>query len=273
MLVNVWWTKLCECFHASGVDAVSQSHVDELICGSFIQSHWPCITLWPISMFSRILARDSIDVPTTRVGHRRDAKSSTRPATTRRRCISIMLVMYRRSRSPSSSKTSSWMASNSRPSSSICSSVRRASGLSIIVDIGVLFGGVSQSDLDGALWRVDAGADHLALGTGDLAGAQVADLARAQPAHARVTDAHPAAEGQRGARLLTGHQDRLRPVALGLDLAVEEADRAPLAALAVADDVGGLEALHVQAIAVAVALPVLGHRLEHRPRSAHERLA
>ena len=31
--------------------------------GSLIQSHWACRTLWPISMFSRILARPSISVP------------------------------------------------------------------------------------------------------------------------------------------------------------------------------------------------------------------
>ena len=37
---------------------VSHSQVEEWISGSFIQSHWPCMTLWPISMFSRILAAD-----------------------------------------------------------------------------------------------------------------------------------------------------------------------------------------------------------------------
>ncbi len=82
-----------ECFHASAVEAESQSQVEELIWGSFIQSHWPCITLWPISMFSRILARESIDVPAICAGLNRDASSSTRLITTRRRCISIMLVM------------------------------------------------------------------------------------------------------------------------------------------------------------------------------------
>ena len=35
---------------------MSHSQLLEWISGSFIQSHWPCMTLWPISMFSRILA-------------------------------------------------------------------------------------------------------------------------------------------------------------------------------------------------------------------------
>ena len=82
-----------ECFHASGVEAESQSQVEELIWGSFIQSHWPCITLWPISMFSRILASDSVVVPAIHAGRWREASRSTRARTTSRRCISIMLVM------------------------------------------------------------------------------------------------------------------------------------------------------------------------------------
>ena len=57
-----------ECFHASLVEAVSQSHEEEWIWGSFIQSHWPCMTLWPISMFSRILAAEREAVPATQAG-------------------------------------------------------------------------------------------------------------------------------------------------------------------------------------------------------------
>src|SRR3954447_10200556 len=237
--------------------------------GSFIQSHWPCITLWPISMFSRILAIESAVVPATHAGLRRDASSSTRPSTTSRRCISIIDLMERRARPPSSAKTSSWIASNSLPSCSICSSVSRASGLSIIVSMLVL----SEGDLDGALGCVDAGAHDLALGAGDLARAEVADLARAELSDARVADAHPAAVGQRGAGLLAGHEHRLGAVALGLDAAVEELDRAALAELAVALADDGLEALHVQAIAVAGLLPVLAHRVEHVARAREEGLA
>src|SRR3954469_9899107 len=185
-----------------------------------------------------------------------------------------MLTMYLRSRSPRSSKTSSWIASNSLPSSSICSSVRRASGLSIIVAMRrVLCRSGSQGDLDGALGRVDAGADHLALAPRDLAGAQIADLAGAELSDTGVADAHPAPERERRAGLLARDQDRLGAVALRLDVAVDEADLAAVTALAVADGVRRLEALHVQEIAVAVGVPVLGHRVEHRFGPAHERLA
>src|SRR3954454_15295713 len=269
--------KLWECFPAPAVDAESQSQVEELIWWSFIQSHWPCITLWPISMFSRILASESIEVPSSHVGQRREANSTTLPPTTSRRCISIMLTMYLRSRSPRSSKTSSWIASNSRPSSSICSSVRRARGLSIIVAMAELDSVVvclsSESDLDGALGGVDAGAHHLSLAARDLPGAQVADLAGAQLAHARVADAHAASERQRRTGLLARDQDRLRSVAGSLDIAVDEADRPALAALPVTHGVRRLEALHVQAVAVAVGLPMLGHRIEHSFGAADERLA
>jgi hypothetical protein len=75
------------------VEAVSQSQVEEWMSGSFIQSHWPCMTLWPISMFSRILAIESVAVPATHAGLKREAKSSTRPITASRRCISIIDVM------------------------------------------------------------------------------------------------------------------------------------------------------------------------------------
>ena len=71
--------KLWEWRHASAVEAVSQSHARELITGSFIQSHWPCMTLWPISMFSRILARPRVAAPSAHGTRQRDAISSARP--------------------------------------------------------------------------------------------------------------------------------------------------------------------------------------------------
>jgi hypothetical protein len=70
---------LWECFHASAVEAESQSQVADEIWGSFIQSHWPCMTLWPISMFSRTLAIESSAVPASQAGRRREASSSTPP--------------------------------------------------------------------------------------------------------------------------------------------------------------------------------------------------
>ena len=50
-----------------GAAGVTKSHsqVVEWMSGSRIQSHWPCSTLCPISMFSRILARLSSVVPAT----------------------------------------------------------------------------------------------------------------------------------------------------------------------------------------------------------------
>src|SRR5947208_11764701 len=116
------------------------------------------------------------------------------------------------------------MASNSRPSSSICSGVRRASGLSITAT-------PSQLDDDAPLRRVDAGADHLALGARDLAVAQVAQLALAELSDARVADALATAVGQVEALILTGDEDRGRAVALDLLLALGEDDAAALALL------------------------------------------
>src|SRR4051794_1352 len=127
-----------------------------------------------------------------------------------------------------------------------------------------------ELDLDGPLRGMDAGANRLAFVAADLAAAQVADPARAQRSHARGADALAAAVGQVQAGLLAGDQDRRATVALRLAVALEELDRAALALLAAADL--GLEALHVHAVAVAVALPVLVHRVEHLCRTGDERL-
>src|SRR3954469_6689376 len=156
------------------------------------------------------------------------------------------------------------MASNSRPSSSSCSSVRRASGLSITV-------APSEFDDDAPLRRVDAGADHLALRAGHLAVAQVADLALAELADARVADPLAAAERQVEALVLAGDEDRGRAVGLDLLLALGEDDATALALLGEAEL--GLEALHVQLVAVAVRVPVVEHRVEELARAGDERLA
>ena len=60
---------------------MSHSHVEEWISGSFIQSHWPCMTLWPISMFSTILARPSVAAPAHQAERFELAARITRPAT------------------------------------------------------------------------------------------------------------------------------------------------------------------------------------------------
>ena len=77
--------KLWEWRQASAVEAVSQSQARELITGSFIQSHWPCMTLWPISMFSRILAMPSVAAPSAHGTRQREAISSARPISASRR--------------------------------------------------------------------------------------------------------------------------------------------------------------------------------------------
>lgn len=66
--MKVWWISLWLCFHWLAGEALSHSHAVEWILGSRIQSHWPCMTLWPISMFSRILATDSPAVPSHHAG-------------------------------------------------------------------------------------------------------------------------------------------------------------------------------------------------------------
>src|SRR3954469_25269814 len=79
MFVYVWWISLCECFQPSAVEALSHSHVVEWISGSRIQSHWPCMTLCPSSMFSRILATESAVVPASHAGGNSDTSRAARP--------------------------------------------------------------------------------------------------------------------------------------------------------------------------------------------------
>src|SRR3954447_21139118 len=166
------------------------------------------------------------------------------------------------------------MASNSRPSSSICSGVSRARGLSISIIWGMrVLGRGSQGQLDGALGGVDARAHHLPGRAGDLAGAQVAHLAGAQAPDARVADPHAAAVGQRGAGLLPRDEDRRGAVAVRLDAARGQPDRAARAELRVARADDGLEALRVQARRFTLALPVLAERVEEVAVPAREGLA
>ena len=91
--MKVWWTKLWECFHWSAGQVLSHSQVPEWISGSFIQSHWPCMTLWPISMFSRILPAASMAVPATQAGGKELANRVTRAATMSRRWTAMIRVM------------------------------------------------------------------------------------------------------------------------------------------------------------------------------------
>ncbi len=103
---------------------MSHSQLLEWISGSFIQSHWPCMTLWPISMFSRILAIPSMAVPAKKAGLYLLANSVTRPAAARRRWMVISRLMYAASAAPRDSSISARIASSSRPSSSTCADER-----------------------------------------------------------------------------------------------------------------------------------------------------
>ena len=58
---------------------MSHSNSLESSAGSFIQSYWPCITLWPISMLSRIFDSARAAVPPSQAGGSQPANSSVRP--------------------------------------------------------------------------------------------------------------------------------------------------------------------------------------------------
>src|SRR6478735_8905947 len=237
-LVKVWWISLWLCFHCELGLALSHSQAVEWIFGSRIQSHWPCMTLWPISMFSRILATDRPAVPSTHSGGSAEPRRTARDASSRRRCTVTMLRMYAASFSPRESMTSWRIASSSMPSCSMSSGVRCAVGLTgffVMTVISVPF--VSVVDVARAGGRVDAGLDGYAAGAG-LAGhrdgqravAQVADGTRPQRQHAAHADAHPAAAGHQDAGVLGGVEDRGGTVGLEGG-AVLERDGAALAGL------------------------------------------
>ena len=94
-----------------GPRAWSHSHDEEWISGSFIQSHWPCMTLWPISMFSMIFAKPSVTAPAHHAERLEPAASMTRPATSRPLWAAIVRRIYRTSRSPRESSMSRRIAS------------------------------------------------------------------------------------------------------------------------------------------------------------------
>ena len=126
----MWWTSLCECFQPSAVEALSHSQVLEWIFGSRIQSHWPCMTLCPISMFSRILAMLRPIVPATQAGGKALARRTARLPSSSLRCTSTMRRMYAASDAPRSSMMLWRIASSSTPICSTSASVRCAVGFS-----------------------------------------------------------------------------------------------------------------------------------------------
>src|SRR3954453_11234264 len=212
MFVKLWWISLWACFQPAAVDALSHSQVVEWIFGSRIQSHWPCITLCPISMFSRILATLRPTVPSTHAGGRALKSRVARLASSRRRCTVTTLRMYAESFSPRTSRMSWRIVSSSIPICSMSSGVRWAVGFSGFLVIAVMgmpllvswragLGGQlvgSVVDVARVGGGADAGLDEDAVargGGGELAVAQVAHRALAQRQHTPEADAHPAAAG------------------------------------------------------------------------------
>src|SRR3954449_11615660 len=159
------------------------------------------------------------------------------------------------------------MASSSPPMCSRSSGVRCSRRVVLIASDPA-----SEVDLDAARRGVDAGADHLAVGLLEVAGAKVADGAGAQSPDAGVADAHPAAVRQQRPRPLADYQERRRRVGVGVLAAGEEADAAARAA-----DAGGdgdwPEALEVQALRDASALEAIGQGVQQARRAAGPRLA
>src|SRR4051795_7407683 len=221
-----WWTKLCECFHCSAGCAVSHSQVEEWISGSFIQSHWPCMTLCPISMFSKILATPSIAVPASQAGFHRLASRVTRAVAASPRWTLIIRLMYAASASPRDSSISVRIASSSRPSSSTSSEVRWAYCPTSLIAMALLDVERAGPDRD-----ADAGLDTVVLLVVLVAVAQVAHGAVDEGERAGVADAHPATEGHADADRLAGLEARGGAVDLHRLLRVLECDGAALAAV------------------------------------------
>src|SRR3954451_13383353 len=264
-LVNWWWMKLWLCFHCSAGCAVSHSQVEEWISGSFIQSHWPCMTLCPISMFSKILATPSIAVPASQAGFHRLASRVTRAVAASPRWTLIIRLMYAASASPRDSSISVRIASSSRPSSSTSSGVRWAYWVTSLIAMALLDVERAGPDRD-----ADAGLDTVVLLVVLVAVAQVAHGALDEGERARVADAHPAAEGHADADRLARLEAGGGAVDLDGPLRVLERDRPALAA--VAGDLQG-EALEVQGVPEVGPLPVLLDRVEHRRGAAGPRVA
>ena len=117
-------------------------------------------------MFSRILASEIAVVPATQAGLKREASSSDAAEhgeppvhlDHRRRCSGGRGRRGRRRPRRGSRRTRA-------PSSSICSSLRlRERALDLVGQSVMACSSCSEVDLDAPLGRVDAGADHLALG-------------------------------------------------------------------------------------------------------------
>ncbi len=91
--VYVWCSSLWECFHCSEGETLSHSQVVEWTFGSRIQSHWPCMMLWPISMLSRILATLRPTVPRIQAGGKIETSRTARLPSSSLRWVEITVRM------------------------------------------------------------------------------------------------------------------------------------------------------------------------------------
>src|SRR5437588_7372300 len=102
----------------------------------------------------------------------------------------MTVLMYWRSRSPRSAKTSSWIASSSLPSFSISCSLKRLSGVCLDFFTALVMGRSfrSQLEFDVTFGGVDADSDVLSGRLGHVARPQVAQLAGLQRPNTRMAD-------------------------------------------------------------------------------------
>ena len=199
------------------------------------------MTLWPISMFSRILATASPAVPTIHAGGKSENSSTARLLSSSVRCTLMTLRMYAASRAAAG--VQDLLAQGVELASQrldlgggqVGGGVGLAGALGHVVPLGgdrdqrllvrgsqraVRGGGwgpyavqswlLLEVDLAGAGRGRDAGLDADAVafgGGGELAVAQVADAARAQRHDAAEADAHPAARRHQHAGVLAGVED------------------------------------------------------------------
>src|SRR3954452_12441169 len=175
--------------------------------------------------------------------------------------------MYAASRSPRSARTSSRIASSSRAMSSRSSGVRCSRSVVLMRESP----GELEVDPNRAGRSGDAGADHLAVGALDVAGAQVAYRAGVQAPDAGVADAHATAVRQQRARLLAGDQQRRRAVRVDVLAAGQEADATAVARHALRGR-DRAETLEMQALGNGRAREARSERVEQACGAARPRL-
>src|SRR4051812_29227445 len=131
------------------------------------------MTLWPISMLSRIFDSANAVVPASQGGGRVPRMSSPRPATSRPRWAGITPAMDSASRSPRAATTRARIASSSSPKASSWSRVRVGAEADMVSPVVAEEGG---SDLERDVADRDGHADaHQVVVAGrDLAGQDVA---------------------------------------------------------------------------------------------------